>query len=112
MADQDTAPTLGEIAQGFRELREAGVTRESALYALNQVWWEDAPAGASGDVPLERSRARAARAATVTEIVDVAALIADENATRARSGSTEERFAAKAVSDAFAAFAKRLEGIS
>lgn len=38
------APTLGEIAEQLKPLKDVGVTRDSILYVIDKVWWEDAGA--------------------------------------------------------------------
>lgn len=38
------APTLGEIADQLKPLKAAGVTRDSMLYVIDKVWWEEAGA--------------------------------------------------------------------
>ena len=43
-SEETLAPTLGEIANVFRDMQSKGVTKESIVYALNRVYWEDPPA--------------------------------------------------------------------
>ena len=40
----EQAPTLGEIAETLRTMKDQGVTKASVVYVLDQVFFEDPPA--------------------------------------------------------------------
>lgn len=40
-ADEDQAPSLGDLAERLRALKSVGVTHAALMYAVDQVWWEN-----------------------------------------------------------------------